>query len=75
VTDGDRALILVSGAPASGDKMALADAFSQARGITEDSEVEEVLLDVALSEAERFLDDEGRRSAAVLWERVQKVAE
>ena len=32
-------------------------------------------VDLALSEAERFLDDEGRRSAAVLWERVQKAAE
>jgi 4-carboxymuconolactone decarboxylase len=44
VTDGDRALIRVSGALASGDKVALADAFAQARGVAEDSEVEEVLL-------------------------------
>ena len=44
MTDGDRALIRVSGALASGDKVALADAFSQARGVAEDSEVEEVLL-------------------------------
>ena len=44
MTDGDRALIRVSGALASGDKVALADAFSQARVVAEDSEVEEVLL-------------------------------
>ena len=44
MTDGDRALIRVSGALASGDKVALADAFAQARGVAEDSEVEEVLL-------------------------------
>ena len=59
MTDGDRALIRVSGALASGDKVALADAFSQARG-------------VALAEAERFLDDEGRRSAAALWEKARR---
>ncbi len=44
VTDGDRALIRISGALASGDKAALAEAFSQARGVADDSEVEEVLL-------------------------------
>ncbi len=44
MTDGDRALIRVSGALASGDKVALANAFSQARGVAEDSQVEEVLL-------------------------------
>jgi len=44
MTDGDRALIRVSGALASGDEAALADAFSNARGVAEDSEVEEVLL-------------------------------
>ncbi len=37
-------MIRVSGALASGDKVALADAFAQARGVAEDSEVEEVLL-------------------------------
>ncbi len=80
MTDGDRALIRVSGALASGDKVALADAFSQARGVAEDSEVEEVLLQSylflgALAEAEQFLDDEGRRSGAALWKRVQKAVE
>ena len=44
MTDGDRALIQVSAALASGDEVALADAFSHARGAAEDSEVEEVLL-------------------------------
>ncbi len=44
MTDGDRALIRVSGALASGDEVALATAFSQARGVAEDSQVEEVLL-------------------------------
>ncbi len=44
MTDGDRALIGVSAALASADKVALADAFSYARGVAEDSEVEEVLL-------------------------------
>jgi 4-carboxymuconolactone decarboxylase len=37
-------LIRISGALASGDKAALAEAFSQARGVADDSEVEEVLL-------------------------------
>ena len=44
MTEGDLALIRVSGALASGDKVALADAFSQARTVAEDAEVEEVLL-------------------------------
>jgi 4-carboxymuconolactone decarboxylase len=44
VTDGDRALIRISSALASGDEMALADALSQACGVAEDPEVEEVLL-------------------------------
>jgi len=44
VTDGNRALIRVSGALASSDGAALADALSDARGVAEDSEVEEVLL-------------------------------
>ena len=44
MTDGDRALIGVSAALASADKVALTDAFSHARGVAEDSEVEEVLL-------------------------------
>ncbi len=44
MTDGDLALIRVSAALASADKVALADAFSYARGVAEDSEVEEVLL-------------------------------
>lgn len=44
MTDGDRALIRVSAALASGDKVALTDAFSQARGVAEDLGVEEVLL-------------------------------
>jgi 4-carboxymuconolactone decarboxylase len=44
VTEGELALIRVSGALASGDKVALADAFSQAHGVAEDAEVEEVLL-------------------------------
>ncbi len=29
-------------------------------------------VDMALAEAERFLDDEGRRAAAALWEKVQR---
>ena len=44
MTDGDRALIQVSAALASGDEGALADAFSHALDAAEDSEVEEVLL-------------------------------
>jgi 4-carboxymuconolactone decarboxylase len=44
VTDGDRALIRISGALASGDEVALADALSHAREVAEGSEVEEVLL-------------------------------
>jgi 4-carboxymuconolactone decarboxylase len=44
VTDGDRALIQVSAALASGDDEALTHAFSHARNAAEDSEVEEVLL-------------------------------
>jgi len=44
VTDGDRALIRISAALASGDEAALTDAFSHARGAAEDTEVEEVLL-------------------------------
>ena len=44
MTEGDLALIRISGALASGDKVALADAFSQARTVAEDAEVEEVLL-------------------------------
>ena len=44
MTDGDRALIGVSAALASADKVALIDAFSHARGVAEDTEVEEVLL-------------------------------
>ena len=40
MTDGDRALIRISGALASGDDVALADALSHAREVAEDSEVE-----------------------------------
>ena len=42
--EGDRALIRISAALASGDDVALTDALSHARGAAEDSEVEEVLL-------------------------------
>ena len=44
MTDGDRALIRISGALASGDEAALADALSHGREVAEDSKVEEVLL-------------------------------
>ena len=44
MTDGDRALIRISGALASGDDVALTDALSHAREVAEDSGVEEVLL-------------------------------
>ncbi len=32
-------------------------------------------VDAALAEAARFLDDEGRRAASALWDRVQKTVE
>ena len=44
MTDGDRALVRISGALASGHEVALADALSHAREVAEASEVEEVLL-------------------------------
>lgn len=44
MTDGDRALIRISGALASGDEVAVVDALSHALEVGEDSEVEEVLL-------------------------------
>ena len=44
MTDGDRALIRISGALASGDEVALSDALGHARDVAEHSEVEEVLL-------------------------------
>ena len=65
MTDGDRALIRVSGALASGDKVALADAFSQARGVAEDSEVEEVLLQSYL-----FLGFPASLNSMAAWRRL-----
>ena len=44
MTDGDRALIRVSAALASRDRKALTGAFSHARSVAKDSEVQEVLL-------------------------------
>ena len=44
MTDSELALIRVSGALASGDEGALVDAYARARGLAEDSEVEEVIL-------------------------------
>ncbi len=65
MTDGDRALIRVSGALASGDKVALADAFAQARGVAEDSEVEEVLLQSYL-----FLGFPASLNGMAIWRRL-----
>jgi len=67
VTDGDRALIRVSGALASGDKVALAEAFSQARGVAEDSEVEEVLLQSYL-----FLGFPASLNGMAAWRRLTR---
>ena len=52
MSDGDRALIRVSGALNVGAPPSDVDA--------------------TLAEAQRFLNDEGRRAAAALWEKLQK---
>lgn len=65
MTDGDRALIRISGALASGDEVALADALSHARGVAEDSEVEEVLLQSYL-----FLGFPVSLNAMAAWRRL-----
>lgn len=63
--DGDRALIRISGALASGDKVALADALSHAREVSEDSQVEEVLLQSYL-----FLGFPVSLNAMATWRRL-----
>lgn len=65
MTDGDRALIRISGALASGDEAALADAFTHARAVAEDSEVEEVLLQSYL-----FLGFPASLNAMAAWRRL-----
>ena len=65
MTDGDRALIRVSGALASGDEGALADALSHVHGLAHDSEVEEVLLQSYL-----FLGFPASLDAMAAWRRL-----
>ena len=65
MTDGDRALIRVSGALASGAEGALADALSHVHGLAQDSEVEEVLLQSYL-----FLGFPASLDAMAEWRRL-----
>ena len=65
MTDGDRALIRVSGALASSDEGALADALSHVHGLAHDSEVEEVLLQSYL-----FLGFPASIDAMAAWRRL-----
>ena len=65
MTDGDRALIRVSGALASGDEGALAGALSHVHGLAHDSEVEEVLLQSYL-----FLGFPASLDAMAAWRRL-----
>lgn len=68
MTDGDRALIWVSGALASGDRVALADAFSHASGAAEDSD----RVTAASKQLYSHLRGALKVGAAAFWERVKK---